>query len=161
MAGSDLRLELHASLRGTPEVRAALAPWLREHHICHEVSNEVTLVCTELFVNAVEAAGPDGSVVLVVAHEPGQIAVEVADDGPGFAPEIFEALGEPYITSRPGHHALGETDIGPQGALDEHEGMGLGFCISKNPLEQTGGWGNAENPSRGGAQVSIRWPPGG
>ena len=41
--------------------------------------------------------------------------ISVADDGPGFAPEIFEALGEPYITSRPGHHALGETDMGPQG----------------------------------------------
>ena len=86
--------------------------------------------------------------------------ISVADDGPGFAPEIFEALGEPYITSRPGHHALGETDIGPQGSLDEHEGMGLGFFIAKILLEQTGGLVNAENPPGGGAQVSIRWPRG-
>jgi two-component system sensor histidine kinase RegB len=84
----------------------------------------------------------------------------VADDGPGFAPEIFEALGEPYITSRPGHHALVETDIGPQGRLDEHEGMGLGFFIAKILLEQTGGAVNAENPPDGGAQVSVRWPRG-
>ena len=41
-----------------------------------------------------------------------QVAIE--DDGPGFAPEIFERIGEPYVTSRPGHHALGETEIGPQ-----------------------------------------------
>jgi two-component system sensor histidine kinase RegB len=86
--------------------------------------------------------------------------ISVADDGPGFAPEIFEALGEPYITSRPGHRALGETDMGPQGPLDEHEGMGLGFFIAKILLEQTGGVVNAENPPDGGALVSIRWPRG-
>ncbi|HET7084047.1 MAG TPA: ActS/PrrB/RegB family redox-sensitive histidine kinase [Rhizomicrobium sp.] len=86
--------------------------------------------------------------------------ISVADDGPGFAPEIFEALGEPYITSRPSHHALGETDIGPQGPLAEHEGMGLGFFIAKILLEQTGGLVNAENPPGGGALVSIRWPRG-
>ena len=86
--------------------------------------------------------------------------ISVADDGPGFAPEIFEALGEPYITSRPGHHALVETDIGPQGPLDEHEGMGLGFFIAKILLEQTGGLVNAENPPDGGALVSVRWSRG-
>jgi two-component system sensor histidine kinase RegB len=86
--------------------------------------------------------------------------VSVTDDGPGFAPEIFEALGEPYITSRPGHHALGETELGPVGSLDQHEGMGLGFFIAKVLLEQTGGMVKAENPDGGGAQVSIRWPRG-
>lgn len=86
--------------------------------------------------------------------------IAVADDGPGFAPEIFEALGEPYITSRPGHHALGDAEMGPQGRLDEHEGMGLGFFIAKILLEQTGGVVKAENPPGGGAQVSIRWARG-
>jgi two-component system, sensor histidine kinase RegB len=86
--------------------------------------------------------------------------VSVIDDGPGFAPEIFEALGEPYITSRPGHHALGETELGPVGSLDQHEGMGLGFFIAKVLLEQTGGIVKAANPEGGGAQVSIRWPRG-
>ena len=42
--------------------------------------------------------------------------VTIEDDGPGFAPEIFERIGEPYVTSRPGHHALGETDMGPRRA---------------------------------------------
>jgi len=86
--------------------------------------------------------------------------ISVHDDGPGFAPEIFEALGEPYITSRPGHHALGETEIGPQGPLNQHEGMGLGFFIAKILLEQTGGVVNPQNPREGGALVSVRWPRG-
>ena len=88
------------------------------------------------------------------------LRIAVSDDGPGFAPEIFEALGEPYITSRPGHHALAETEIGPQRALDEHEGMGLGFFIAKILLEQTGGVVKADNPPGGGAQVSVSWPRG-
>jgi two-component system sensor histidine kinase RegB len=86
--------------------------------------------------------------------------ISVADDGPGFAPEIFVTLGEPYITSRPGRNALGENDMGPQGSLDEHEGMGLGFFIAKILLEQTGGVVKAENPPGGGAQVSMRWARG-
>jgi two-component system sensor histidine kinase RegB len=101
------------------------------------------------------------SLVAVDAHWDEQfLHISVTDDGPGFAPEIFEALGEPYITSRPGHHALGETELGPVGALDQHEGMGLGFFIAKILLEQTGGLVKADNPEGGGAQVSIRWPRG-
>ena len=88
------------------------------------------------------------------------LRIEVVDDGPGFAPEIFEALGEPYITSRPGHHALGDNDMGPQGSLDKHEGMGLGFFIAKILLEQTGGVVKAENPPGGGAKVSVHWQRG-
>jgi two-component system sensor histidine kinase RegB len=86
--------------------------------------------------------------------------ISVTDDGPGFDPEIFEALGEPYITSRPGHHALGETEMGPQSPLEKHEGMGLGFFIAKILLEQTGGVVKADNLQDGGAQVSIRWARG-
>ncbi|MBV9043906.1 MAG: ActS/PrrB/RegB family redox-sensitive histidine kinase, partial [Alphaproteobacteria bacterium] len=60
-----------------------------------------------------------------------KLSISVEDDGPGFAPEIFERIGEPYITSRPGHFALGETELGPTTSLDKHEGMGLGFFIAK------------------------------
>ncbi len=87
------------------------------------------------------------------------LTVVIEDDGPGFAPEIFERIGEPYVTSRPGHHAPGETDIGP-GALGEHEGMGLGFFIAKILLEQTGGVVKAINPPSGGARVAVSWARG-
>jgi len=90
----------------------------------------------------------------------GSLAVVIEDDGPGFAPEIFERIGEPYVTSRPGHHALGDTEIGPQGPLNEHEGMGLGFFIAKILLEQTGGVVKATNPPSGGARVEVIWARG-
>src|SRR5581483_1861654 len=33
----------------------------------------------------------------------GHLHVVIEDDGPGFAPEIFECIGGPYVASRPGH----------------------------------------------------------
>ena len=90
----------------------------------------------------------------------GSLYVTVDDDGPGFAPEIFEALGEPYVTSRPGHHAPGETEMMPEAPIDGHEGMGLGFFIAKVLLEQTGGLVKATNPPGGGARVAVTWARG-
>jgi two-component system sensor histidine kinase RegB len=87
-----------------------------------------------------------------------QLRIDVEDDGPGFAPEIFERIGEPYITSRPGHFALGETELGPTGTLDKHEGMGLGFFIAKTLIEQTGGSVSVINPDSGGARITMVWP---
>jgi two-component system, sensor histidine kinase RegB len=92
---------------------------------------------------------------------PAGLKVSVEDDGPGFAPDIFEKIGEPYITSRPGDHAVGETEIGPPTAkIGKHEGMGLGFFIAKTLLEQTGGTVKALNPPGGGARVSVSWSRG-
>ncbi len=77
------------------------------------------------------------------------IAVEVRDDGPGFAPEVVARLGEPYVTSRPG----------AEGSRTGHVGMGLGFFIAKTLLERTGGVVSFRNAKRGaGAIVTVRWP---
>jgi two-component system sensor histidine kinase RegB len=89
-----------------------------------------------------------------------RLSIAVEDDGPGFAPEIFERIGEPYITSRPGDFALNESEIGPTATLDKHDGMGLGFFIAKTLLEQTGATVSAINPDSGGARVSAVWPRG-
>lgn len=80
---------------------------------------------------------------------PDTLAVEVADDGPGFAADVLARLGEPYVTSRPGGEAS------PTG----HQGMGLGFFIAKTLLERTGArveFGNRRNGE--GAQVCVTWP---
>jgi two-component system sensor histidine kinase RegB len=88
------------------------------------------------------------------------LAVSVEDDGPGFSPEILERIGEPYVTSRPGSYALGETELAPSGAFTDQQGMGLGFFIAKTLLEQTGGRVQVRNLRGGGARVSARWPRG-
>lgn len=75
----------------------------------------------------------------------GNIYIRVADDGPGFPPDILSKIGEPYITSRSGTPGQG--------------GLGLGVFIAKTMIENTGGVVNFRNaPGGGGAVVSIRWP---
>lgn len=88
------------------------------------------------------------------------LAVSVEDDGPGFAPEILERIGEPYVTSRPGSYALGETELSPSEKYTGQQGMGLGFFIAKTLIEQTGGRVQVRNQPQGGARVSCRWPRG-
>jgi two-component system sensor histidine kinase RegB len=89
-----------------------------------------------------------------------EIRVSVVDDGPGFAPDIIERIGEPYVTSRPGSYALDETERLPADAFAGQQGMGLGFFIAKTLIEQTGGSIRARNVGRGGARVTARWPRG-
>ena len=84
-----------------------------------------------------------------------ELVVEVLDDGPGFAAEILEQIGEPYVTSRPGRD---ERHRDP--AEVKQEGMGLGFFIAKTLIERTGGKVSARNRKSGGAIVTASWPRG-
>src|SRR5207248_3125300 len=78
------------------------------------------------------------------------VAVTITDDGPGFAPEIMDRIGEPYVTSRRRENS----------AIDgEASGLGLGFFIAKTLLERSGATLDFENrrfPERG-AVIRVRW----
>jgi two-component system sensor histidine kinase RegB len=78
------------------------------------------------------------------------IEVSISDDGPGFAPEIMDRIGEPYVTSR--RRKRSDAD-------EEPTGLGLGFFIAKTLLERSGATLTLENrkaPARG-AIVRARW----
>jgi two-component system sensor histidine kinase RegB len=142
--GEDVEIDIEIE-GGAPQPQVWRAP-----ELLHGLGN--------IIENAADFAR---SRVLVQARfDSAQLRIVVEDDGPGFAPEILERIGEPYITSRPSHHALGESEIGTSADLGEHEGMGLGFFIAKTLLEQTGGNVNVVNLGKGGARVSIAWPRG-
>ena len=84
-----------------------------------------------------------------------QVSITVRDDGPGFHENIFDRLGDPFVTSRPGY---GEES----GEPGRHEGMGLGFFIAKTLLERTGAavsLANRPSPEHG-AVVHVVWPRG-
>jgi two-component system sensor histidine kinase RegB len=79
----------------------------------------------------------------------GEVAIAIGDDGPGFAPEIMDRIGEPYVTSR-SRGGGGEGEIG---------GLGLGFFIAKTLLERSGAtlvFINRTAPEHG-AMVRVRW----
>ncbi len=97
------------------------------------------------------------------------VAVTIIDDGPGFAPEIMDRIGEPYVTSRARERqssagvAADRRSAGssrPRGRVES--GLGLGFFIAKTLLERSGATLDFENrahPERG-AVVRVRWGRG-
>jgi two-component system sensor histidine kinase RegB len=96
--------------------------------------------------------------VLVEARwSPEEVTITVRDDGPGFAQEIIDRLGDPFVTTRKGYGMIDEG-----AAPEQHEGMGLGFFIAKTLLERSGASvALANRPAPGhGAIVRISWPRG-
>lgn len=80
----------------------------------------------------------------------GAVRIEVADDGPGFSPEVLAKLGEPYVTTRSIERR----------ARNEEGGLGLGLFIAKTLLERSGAsvsMTNAEWPAVG-ARIAVAWP---
>ncbi len=107
---------------------------------------------TNLVDNAIDFAGNAVNIAARWDHD--TVSITIVDDGPGFAQEVIDKLGEPYVTTRSGHWM---SEIAADG---EHEGMGLGFFIAKTLLERSGAvvaMANRTHPDHG-AIVRIVWP---
>jgi two-component system sensor histidine kinase RegB len=111
-----------------------------------------------LLENAVDFAAE--RVEVTAAWTGDNVTVVIADDGPGFAPEIIDRIGDPYIRSRRPRR---------RNATGDMPGLGLGLFIAKTLLERSGAklsFSNRHFPQRG-AIVGISWgraglerPPG-
>jgi len=81
---------------------------------------QVRQVLVNLLGNALDAAGPSGT-IRVDAHEHGQwVVIRVSDSGPGIAPTVRARLFEPLVTSKV-------------------RGIGLGLALCKRLVTANGG----------------------
>jgi two-component system sensor histidine kinase RegB len=104
-----------------------------------------------LVENAVDFA--KARVEITATWSANEVMISIADDGPGVPADVMDALGEPYITTRPSRPRGQATD-------GEPSGLGLGFFIAKTLLERSGAaitLRNRDRPAHG-AIVSISWP---
>ena len=101
-----------------------------------------------LIENAVSFAASE--VQLTARWNATHVVFTIVDDGQGFAPEMMDNIGEPYVTSRR------YEDKGDKA----HSGLGLGLFIAKTLLERSGATVTFSNqpPPRSGAMVQIAWP---
>jgi two-component system sensor histidine kinase RegB len=101
-----------------------------------------------LIENAVGFAASE--VQLTARWNGSHVFFTITDDGPGFAPEMMDSIGEPYVTTRR------YEDKGEHG----HSGLGLGLFIAKTLLERSGASVAFSNlaPPRRGANVQLSWP---
>jgi signal transduction histidine kinase len=105
------------------------------------VPQELIQVFLNLLLNAARACGPSGRIRLATWLEGDSAVVEVADDGPGIAPELRARIFEPFFTTRP---------VG--------EGTGLGLSISKQIAASHGGRIEVASEPGRGSSFRVRLP---
>jgi two-component system sensor histidine kinase RegB len=103
---------------------------------------------TNLVDNAVSFA--ESRVAIRASWTSSIVKIVIADDGPGFPPQILARLGEPYISTRGGARRREGEVIG---------GMGLGLFIANALLERSGASLKIANapPPQTGAVATIVW----
>jgi two-component system, sensor histidine kinase RegB len=101
-----------------------------------------------LIENAVGFA--EKAVIIRASWTNSTVGMVIADDGPGFPPDILARIGEPYLSQRDGARRT-------EGAGG---GLGLGLFIASVFIKRSGGAIQVENakPPAKGATVAIRWP---
>jgi two-component system sensor histidine kinase RegB len=82
------------------------------------------------------------------------LVVTISDDGRGYAPQVINRIGDPFVRRRNRSSA--------EGARPGYDGMGLGLFIAKTLLERSGAQlefsnGTRKDPLRG-AIVTSTWP---
>jgi two-component system sensor histidine kinase HydH len=95
-------------------------------------------VFVNLLQNAQEAAGPTGTVTIDAENTAADVAVGVADSGPGVDASVRARLFEPLVTTR-------------------QKGIGLGLALVKRIVERHGGQVTYE-PRGKGARFVVRLP---
>ena len=110
--------------------------------LVHADADQVRQVILNLLANAeqaMQASGGEGTVRLWASEE--TVSVEVADTGPGVAPDVMARIFEPFFTTKP---------VGG--------GTGLGLSISHGIIRAHGGDIRAENRPGGGARFWFELP---
>jgi len=130
-----------------PKVEAALAgnlPPVRAD------ANQLRQVLHNLIKNAGEAlaehgaspslfAGEGPKILVATRAEERRVALVVADNGPGFPPQLLARAFEPYVTTKA-------------------KGTGLGLAIVKKIVDEHHGEVVLANRPGGGAEITIRLP---
>jgi len=103
-----------------------------------------------LIENAIDFA--HSRVEIFVQWDDNEISIAISDDGPGFAPEVLDRLGQPYVTQR-------RPARSPDGEEEDVFGLGLGFFIAKTLLERSGAKLSLINqaPPMHGATIQMTW----
>ena len=103
---------------------------------------QIQQVLVNLIRNAAQATAGQTERTVRISVQPvnaDKIQVEVADNGPGLAPEILARLFEPYLTTK-------------------SDGMGVGLSLCRSVIQSHGEDMSAENSAEGGAIFRFTLP---
>ncbi|MGH8575148.1 MAG: sensor histidine kinase, partial [Gammaproteobacteria bacterium] len=130
--GSLVEVDLHEGLestltmlgfklkRGTIEVRRDFDHALPRLMVR---GSELNQVWTNLLDNAIDAVGERGSITVATHAEDSCAVIEVADDGPGIAPDVRDRIFDPFFTTKDVGHGTGLGLTTARGiVVDRHNG---------------------------------------
>jgi len=103
-------------------------------------------VLLNLFMNAIQAMETGGELKVMVGRTdtPGEVRIDVMDNGPGIPSEYIERVFDPFFTTK-----------------KEGVGTGLGLSVSYNIIKKNGGRMELDSQPGQGARFSIFLPLGG
>jgi len=128
--------------RGSVEVKFDLAknlPLLFAH------PSKMIQLFSNIILNAYQAMGGKGELLLRTGQEAGSIQIEIKDTGPGIPHDVIPRLFTPFFTMRSAS-SLGD------------EGTGLGLYISKNIVDDMKGEIHVESTVGKGTKFIITLP---
>jgi two-component system, sensor histidine kinase RegB len=143
LRGSDVTISIDAA--ASDDKKTSVEPVFKRNPA-------ITYGLGNVLENAIDFA--KSAVEVKAGWNANQITLTVTDDGPGFDQAIFDQLGDPFVTTRPGYGA----DVQPEPG--QHDGMGLGLFIAKTLLERSGAsvlLANRKHPLQG-AVIQVIWP---
>ncbi|UCF91032.1 MAG: HAMP domain-containing protein [Desulfobacterales bacterium] len=100
-------------------------------------------VLLNLFMNSIQAMEGGGELKVAIgpADLPGELRIDVVDNGPGIPPEYIGQIFDPFFTTK-----------------KEGIGTGLGLSVSYNIIKKNGGRMQVQSPPGQGACFSIFLP---
>ena len=96
-------------------------------------------VLLNLMINAAQAMGHAGRIVVSIAESDQRCLISVADQGPGIPQDIREKVFDPFFTTK-------------------HRGTGLGLAVARRTVDLHGGKLRVECPPEGGTVVIVSLP---
>ncbi len=112
-------------------------------------------VLLNLLINAMDAVGMQGHIIVRVVRGTATARIDVEDNGTGIAPDMIGRLFEPFVTSKAKGTGLGLAKV--RATLEAHEGTvecrnvmdhGAIFTIRLPLLQQSEAAGGADNSTR-------------
>ncbi|MBP3191445.1 sensor histidine kinase [Natronogracilivirga saccharolytica] len=107
------------------------------------ITGEINQVWTNIIINACDAMGDKGELVISCGYDDRYVWVSIKDSGPGISPSMINEVFKTNFTTKQQNSSFG---------------LGLGLSISKQIIQKHGGQIKVQNAEDGGAEFTVFIP---